>query len=200
MDYHTKYLKYKNKYLQLKKEIHGGLRVDNMGLEPWHSTLKLPLTITNKIVVEHVNTEGRCLVVGCQCAAYESNGGKLIAMMEDPHPHDMRGHLVVPTVDKYQPKIPERECKHCKHNLGSHALKAGLNQLGQKVYFISYKDWVVEHTIKGIPTEKINKVSLYDEKSYENLKDPSSLGLDDNHETKKIINQKEGIETSLHWK
>ena len=197
MDYRTKYLKYKNKYLELKKQIYGGLRVDDNGRASTQSTVALPKTITDTMVDKIDRSEGRCLVVGCECAGYKSNGGKSIGMMEDPHPDYNRGHLADPEIDKYQPKIPERECKHCKHNLGSHALKVGLNKAGEIVNFISYKDWVVEHLINNTSLESINKVSLYE--SNGNLREPKYLGLLELPETTKIENQKEGIETKLHW-
>jgi len=53
MDYRTKYLKYKNKYLELKREISGGLRVDDKGREIWESTLALPEKI-NDINVQKI--------------------------------------------------------------------------------------------------------------------------------------------------
>lgn len=200
MDYRTKYLKYKNKYLELKKEIYGGLRVDDKGRQSTQSTVALPKTISYRMVVKIDRSEGRCLVVGCQCAGYESKGGRSIGMMEDPHPNDYRGHLADRINDPYQPKIPQRKCMHCVHNLGSHALKVELNNAGEIVNFISYKDWVVDHVINKISLESIHKVILYDENG--KIKDLKSLGLEEKPETKEIqeITGKEGmIVTKLYW-
>ena len=65
MDYRTKYLKYKNKYLELKREISGGLRVDDKGRKKWESTLALPEKINDINVKQIYPSGGRCLVVRC---------------------------------------------------------------------------------------------------------------------------------------
>jgi len=200
MDYQQKYLKYKNKYLELKKQIYGGLRVDDNGRKLTESTVALPETISDRIVFKIDRSEGRCLVVGCQCAGYESNGGKSIGMMEDPDPDYYRGHLADRRNDPYQPKIPQRKCVHCDHNLGSHALKVGLNKAGEIVNFISYKDWVVEHLINNTSLDRINKVSLYSVDG--KIRDLKSLGLLDLPETREIqeIKGEKGmIDTNLYW-
>lgn len=208
MDYQQKYLKYKNKYLELKKEIYGGLRVDDTGRGETQSTLALPKTITDGKVFRIDRAEGRCLVVGCQCAGYESHGNKSIGMMEDPHGNTNRGRLADIRADPYKPKIFERECKHCEHNLGSHALKKGVNIEGNTVNFISYKGWIEYMIDKGKNNlDQSSVVSLYDFKDPDKtleinlgtLKKKEKLGLQDNEEVKEIAYQKEGMNTGLYW-
>ena len=141
MSYYEKYLKYKEKYLQLKESIKGGLRSTQDGLSRSSATYTLPPTITDNTPYTSAPSEGRCMVIGCQCTAFNSKSGKTIQAMFDPHPQPERAIAIDP--ENYNPvsKPHDYICTHCKHTAQYHALDKEMNKNYETISLIPYHEF-----------------------------------------------------------